>query len=169
MTKPDLAEYLEYEGKQFKINWFDLVNKELPKLKWKQVYVIGDINGLVPIVHYDDQHDNLPGGSTEPGESVEKTIVREMDEELKMKVVSWEPLGYQEWIEKGTSNKGLGLRVYAKLVKEEEFTNDPGGSVIGHTLIPLDELNDYINYHEIGDRIIELAKIIRSRRNKYNP
>ena len=163
MTKPDLTENIEYEGKQIAINWFDLVGKKLPNLNWGQVYAIGDVNGLVPIVHYDDNHDNLPGGGTEPGESVEQTLVREIDEELKMRVISWEPLGYQEWIETGTSNIGLGLRVYAKLVKEEEFTNDPGGSVIGHSLVPLEELNRYIGYQEIGDRMVKLAKTIRSR------
>lgn len=163
MKKPDLTEDLEYEGKSYIINWFDLVGKDLPNLEWGQVYAIGEIDGLVPIVHYADHHDNLPGGGTEPGETVEQTLIREMDEELKMKVVSWEPLGYQEWTEVGTSNIGLGLRVYVNLVKEEEFTNDPGGSVVGHSLVPLEKLNSYIDYHEIGDRIVKLAKSIRQR------
>ncbi len=161
MTKPDLVEQTEYEGKQYQVNWFDLVGKELPDLKWHQVYLIGDLNGLVPIVHYADHHDNLPGGRTEAGESVEQTLIREIDEELKMKLISWEPLGYQEWIDIETGNTSLGLRVHAKLSKEEEFTNDPGGPVIGHSLVPLDELNSYINYHVIGDRMVELAKKIK--------
>jgi ADP-ribose pyrophosphatase YjhB (NUDIX family) len=161
--KPDITEYLEYEGKTYVVNWFDLVDKELPNLKWGQVYAIGDVNGLVPIVHYDNRNDNLPGGGTELGESVEQTLVRELDEELKMKVVSWEPLGYQEWTEVGTTNTGIDLRVHAKLQKEEEFINDPGGSVIGHSLVRLEELNSYIDYHEIGDRIVKLAKIIREK------
>lgn len=163
MTKPDLIEYIEYEGKQIKINWFDLVGKDLPNIEWSQVYAIGDLNGLVPIVHYEKHHDNLPGGRTEPGETVEQTLIREMDEELKMKVNSWELIGYQEWIEIDTGKKGRGLRVYAKLIKEEEFINDPGGPVIGHSLIQLEDLNNRIDYHTIGDRMVELVKQIKSR------
>jgi len=163
MTKPDLVERIEYKGKQYQVNWFDLVGKDLPDLKWHQVYLIGDLGGLVPIVHYADHHDNLPGGRTEAGESVEQTLIREIDEELKMKLISWEPLGYQEWIDIETGNTGLGLRVYAKLSKVEEFTNDPGGSVVGHSLVPLEELNGYINYHEIGDRMVELASKVRQK------
>jgi 8-oxo-dGTP pyrophosphatase MutT (NUDIX family) len=160
MSNPDLVENIEYKGKQVRVNWFDLVDKELPDIEWKQVYAIGEIDGLVPIVHYDNDHDNLPGGRTEPGETVEQTLVREMNEELKMKVIDWETLGYQEWIEAGQEPVNA-LRVYAKLAKEEEFINDSGGSVIGHTFVPLEELNDYIDYHEIGNRMVELAKIIR--------
>ena len=161
MIKPDLIENIQYEGKKYKVRWFDLVYRELPKLKWDQVYVIGDLRGLVPIVHYLDHHDNLPGGRVEATESIEQTLVREIDEELKMKVISWKPLGYQEWIDVETGNKGLGLRVYAKLSKEEDFVNDPGGSVIGYSLVSLEELNSYINYHEIGGRLVELVKKIK--------
>jgi len=164
MTEPDLVERIEHEGKQYQVNWFDLVGKGLPDLNWQQVYLIGDLDGLVPIVHYADHHDNLPGGRTEDGESVEQTLIREIDEELKMKLVFWEPLGYQEWIDIETGNTGLGLRVYAKLSKEEEFTNDPGGSVIGHSLVPLEELNSYINYHAIGDRMVDLVKMLITKK-----
>ena len=163
MTKPDITSEIIYEDKRIRINWFDLVGKELPNLKWGQVYAIGDLDGLVPIVNYEDKHDNLPGGGTELGETVEQTLVRELDEELKMKVVSWEPLGYQEWIDIDTQNMGYGLRVYAKLEKVEEFTNDPGGSVVGHSLVTIEELNDYIGYQKIGDRMVELAKMIREK------
>jgi 8-oxo-dGTP pyrophosphatase MutT (NUDIX family) len=162
MKTPDISEQIEYGGQQILVNWFDLVGREIPDLPWRQVYAIGDVDGLVPIVHYDDDHDNLPGGTTEPGESVEQTLIRELDEEIKMKVISWEPLGYQEWIEPD-GNSNLSLRVYATLFKKEEFTNDPGGPVIGHSLIELDELNDRINYHKVGDRMMELAKGIRDR------
>lgn len=167
MNKPDLSENIEYDGKQIQINWFDLVDKKIPDLDWKQVYAIGDVDGLVPIVHYEDDHDNLPGGKSEPGETIEQTLIREMDEEIKMKVISWEPLGYQEWIESGKCAVNA-LRVYVKLAREEEFTNDPGGSVIGHNLVPLDKLNGHINYHSIGDRMVELVKKIRSRNNVTN-
>jgi len=165
MRKPEITEHIEYEGKEITINWYDLVGKEIPNLKWHQVYVVGDLDGLVPIVNYKDHHSNLPGGRTEPGETIDQAIVRELDEEIKMKVLSWEPLGYQVWIETETNSKKAQLRVYAKLAKDEEFTNDPGGSVIGHSLVPLDELNKKINYHTIGDYMVESVKTIKSKKD----
>jgi len=163
MRKPDITEHIEFDNKQITINWYDLVGKEVPNVKWYQVYVMGDIDGKVPIVNYEDGHSNLPGGKTEPGETVDQTIAREIDEELKMKVLSWEPLGYQEWIETETNSKKIQLRVYAKLAKEEDFNNDPGGLVIGHSLVSLDELNSKINYLEIGDHMVESVKAIKSK------
>ena len=169
MNKPDLVRDFEYNGKPIRVNWFDINSKEdIPNLNWKQVYAIGEIgdNGQVAIVHYPDDHDNLPGGTTEPGESIEQTLKREIYEETGMKVLSWETLGYQEWIKLGPDPvSSFALRVYAKLAKGEKFTSDSGGEVIGHSFVPLDKLNDYINYGIVGNRMIELAKNIRSKNN----
>ena len=146
-----------YRNNLYHVDWYDLVNKKLPNLPWQQVYVLGDVCGKFPIVHYEgDEADNLPGGKTEPNETVEQTIVREMDEELKAKVISWKPLGYQVGVN-ADGKKIYQLRVYAKLVIDEKFTNDPGGSVIGHSLVPIEELNKCIGWGEIGDRLVNMV------------
>jgi len=93
MNNPDLLRESEYNEKQIRVNWFNLVGKKIPNLKWRLVYAISDVDGLVPIVHYKDDHDNLPGGTAEPSETVEQTLIREIDEGLNMKVISWELLG----------------------------------------------------------------------------
>jgi hypothetical protein len=157
MQKPSITSSFVYQQKTIQVEWFDLLDAPTPDLPWQQVYIIGDLDGLVPIVHYEgDDKDNLPGGKTEPGESIDETISREVQEEINCDVLSWQPLGYQ----KLTDPDGIvyyQLRVYAKLRRLGEFIEDSGGAVIGHSLVPLDELNDHIQYGEVGDRLIQLA------------
>jgi len=156
-NEPDLKSSFIYRDKTYYIDWYDIVDDNIPNLSWQQVYVIGDVDGMVPVVHYDgDEDDNLPGGKTEPNETVEQTIVREMDEEIKAKVVSWKPLGYQVGVN-SDGKKVYQLRVYAKLIFEEKFENDPGGLVIGHSLVPIKDLNQHIRWGEIGDRLVNMA------------
>lgn len=159
---PDLQDSFIYKGFTYKVDWYDLVGKELPRLSWRQVYVIGGIDGKVPVVHYatgDD--DNLPGGKVEPGESVDECIVREMQEELNCKVLSWRPLGYQA-VYGSDGEVSYQLRVSAKLRPIGEFEQDTGGSVIGHSLVVLDKLNEHIKYGAVGDRMVELARQLQT-------
>lgn len=158
MTKPDLISEFEYEGKMI-VEWFDVFDKDkIPDFDWQQVYVIGNINGKVPVVMYEDKGDNLPGGKTEPGESLNETILREIEEELNMGVISWEPLGYQRLTRPWDETPTYQFRAYAKLEKLNDFINDPGGSVIGYKLVELDDLNKFIKYGKVGDRLIESSR-----------
>lgn len=154
MTKPDLISEFEYEGRVI-VEWFDVFEKDkIPDLEWHQVYMIGNLDGKVPIVMYSSDGDNLPGGKVEQGETIEQAIIRESLEEVNMKVVSWEPIGYQKLTGSGDSTPTYQFRVYAKLEKNGEFLNDPAGSVIGHKLVELNDVNKYIKYGLVGDRLI---------------
>lgn len=158
MQQPAIKSSFVYRQQTIQVEWYDLVGEPLPELPWQQVYVIGDLNGKVPIVHYAGEgHDNLPGGKTEPGESVDDTIRREVQEELNCEVLSWKPLGYQKLTEPD-GKIVYQLRVFAKLRRLGEFTEDSGGSVIGHSLVPLDELNEHIQYGKVGERLVELVE-----------
>jgi 8-oxo-dGTP pyrophosphatase MutT (NUDIX family) len=156
--KPSLKTSFTYKGNLIKVYWYDLIEKKLPDLPWQQVYVIGDLSGLVPIVTYDTgDKDNLPGGKTESGESVEQTLNREIDEEINCKVLSWYPLGYQENHE--PDGKIIyQLRVRAILEKKGDFAGDIGGSVAGYRLVKLNDLNKSIQYGDIGDRMVSMIK-----------
>ncbi len=155
---PDVKSSFIYNGTHIDVEWFDLIGLEMPDLAWQQVYVIGDVGGKVPIVHYKTgDKDNLPGGKTEKGEAVDNTIRREINEEINCKVLSWYPIGYQKNIEP-SGKVTYQLRVRAKLEKVGDFTEDIGGSVTGYSLIDLDDLNGRIQYGEIGDRLVDLIK-----------
>ncbi len=157
--EPDIKSSFEYRDEIILVEWHEVDNVEqLPDIDWEQVYAIGNVNNKVPIVHYaGDGKDNLPGGKFENNETIEQTLHREIQEELNMKVLAWSPVGYQKLINKkfGTAYQ---LRVYAELEPLGKFIEDPGGGVIGHSLVPIDLLNQYIQYGDVGDRMVELVR-----------
>lgn len=158
MKISDLKSSFIYNSTHIDVDWFDLIDKKVPDLAWQQVYIIGDVNSKVPIVHYKTgDKDNLPGGKTEQGETVDNTIRREIKEEINCKVLSWYPIGYQK--NKEPSGKvAYQLRVRAKLEKVGNLTEDIGGSVVGYSLVDLDDLNGRIQYGDIGERMVSLIK-----------
>lgn len=158
--KPEIKSSFIYNGQKILANWYTVTAKNrIPNLPWQQVYAIGDLDGQVPLITSltCEKEFNLPGGRTEPGETIEQTIAREMVEECNMRVIEWQPLGYQHLTEPD-GKQIFQFRVYAKLEKIDEFVNDPGGGVIKNTLVDLNQVNSLINYGEIGERMVKLAK-----------
>lgn len=157
---PDIKSSFVYDGQIYQVEWYTVTHKnEIPNLDWKQIYAVGDLNGLVPLVTNatSSKQYNLPGGSTEPGETLEQTLKREILEECNMEVLSWEPLGYQI-ITEPSGEIVPQFRAYAKLRKIGEFTNDPGGNVIANTLFHIDQVNEKIGYGDVGERLVGLAR-----------
>lgn len=157
---PDLKSSFEFRGETILVDWHEVDDiEQLPSIAWGQVYAIGNVNNKVPIVHYaGDGKDNLPGGKfDEPGDTIERVLHREMKEELNMRMLRWHPIGFQK-----LTNKKFGidyqLRVYAELEPIGDFIEDPGGGVIGHSLVAINALNKYIQYGDVGDRMVELVK-----------
>ena len=157
MHPPILHGHFTYKNIQYHTDFYSLIGQEVPNLPWSQIYIIGNFQNLVPVVKYAHASDNLPGGGVKFNESIIQTISREAKEELNMAIISWFPLGYQK-VYNNQGNTGYQLRVYAKLKKLGEFTNDPDGSVIGYELIDIEELNNHIHYGEIGDFFIAQTK-----------
>lgn len=158
--KAELKSSFVYEGQEILVEWFSVASKaEIPDLPWQQVYAIGELEGKVPIVHYDDRKDNLPGGHTEPGETLEQTLRREIREELNMRVLDWQPIGYQKCTEPD-GEVAYQFRVFARLEKIGEFAGDVDGSVIGYSLINIDKLNSRIKYGNVGEVMAARAKEI---------
>lgn len=159
-TVPDMQTSFMYNDQTILVDWFDVRSKDyIPNLPWNQIYAIGSLDGLVPLVtsSTSEKAYNLPGGTVEQDESIEQTLCRELVEECNMKVKSWEPLGYQICTNPD-GKKAYQFRVYAVLEKIGEFTHDPGGGVIKNTLIPFDELEDRIQYGKTGEVLMAAAR-----------
>lgn len=157
---PTLSTSFDYEDRHILVDWYDISDKAaIPSLAWQQVYVIGNLDGLVPLVTNarSPKPYNLPGGTVETGETLEQTMARELVEECNMRVMSWEPLGYQLLTEPDGSQVAQ-FRAYALLEKIGEFTHDAGGAVIANTLVPIAQLEDHIQYGTVGTRMMELAQ-----------
>ncbi len=147
-----------YDGKTIQVEWHDAVSiEELPEVSWQQIYAIGNLDGKVPVIFYETGVQNLPGGKVEPDESLSETISRELEEEINCRVLSWQPIGYQKLTEPDNPEPVYQLRVYAKLEKIAEFENDPGGNVIGYRLVDLKDLNNSINYGNVGEHMMQLV------------
>ena len=158
--QPDLRTSFNYDSQNIVADWYTVTDKsQIPDLPWQQVYAIGNLDGQVPLITSltCEKEFNLPGGHTEPGETIEQTIAREMIEECNMRVIEWQPLGYQHLTEPD-GKQIFQFRVYAKLEKIGEFVNDPGCGVIKNTMVDLSQVNSLIKYGEIGERMVELAK-----------
>lgn len=95
----------------------------------------------------------------EKDETIEGALRREIKEELNMKVLSWEPLGYQR-VSDDEGNVGYQIRVHADLEIIGKFEEDPGGSVIGYDLVPLEDVNTRIQYGDVGDWLVEKVRRI---------
>lgn len=155
--KPDLLDSFEYNGSTITVQWFDLKQSDqIPDVQWEQVYVVGNLGGLVPVVQHMGDRDNLPGGKTEPGETIEQTIKREVLEELNCKVTSWQPIGYQK-LSSPAIDTLYQLRVCAKLEKIGEFVSDPGGAVTGYKLVDHSDFARLIGYGAVGERLTKLT------------
>jgi 8-oxo-dGTP pyrophosphatase MutT (NUDIX family) len=157
---PAISTSFDYEGRHILVDWYEVSNKEaIPPLAWRQVYVIGNLGGQVPLVTNagSSKPYNLPGGTVEAHETLEQTMTRELVEECNMRVVSWEPLGYQILTEPDGSQIPQ-FRAYAVVEKIGEFTHDPGGAVVANTLIPVAQLEAHIQYGTVGTRMMELAQ-----------
>lgn len=157
--QPEIRSSFVYAGQTILADWYTVTDKEaIPDLPWEQVYAIADLDSQVVLVSsaVSEKNFNLPGGHTESGETIEQTIARELVEECNMRLLDWQPLGYQHPT-KPDGTSVYQFRVYARCEKIGEFTHDPGGGV-KNTLVQLDEVNPHINYGEIGERMIELAR-----------
>lgn len=90
--QPDLRTSFNYDSQNIVADWYTVTDKsQIPDLLWQQVYAIGNLNGQVPLITSltCKKEFNLPGGRTEPGETIEQTITREMIEECNMRVIEW--------------------------------------------------------------------------------
>ena len=155
--KADFYGGFNYHGVDYKIDFYSLINKEIPNLPWSQVYIIGNYHNMVPIVKYSSARDNLPGGGVKLHENIIQAAQREILEELNMSIIDWSPIGYQR-VYDDLGNECYQLRIYGSLKKLGKFKKDTGGTVVGYELVDIANLNSRIGYGEIGDYMIKRVK-----------
>ena len=96
-----------------------------------------------------------PGGHIEEGQTIEETVIREVQEESNMKVLHQELIGYQDIYEPGGTIRQT--RSFCIVEPYGDFVSDPGEDITEIKLIDPKDYKKYFDWGEIGDRIMERA------------
>ncbi len=161
----EIKSQLEHKGKAYNVTYHDwdpdavtgIGNKTLDGVHSLSFY--GD---KLVIVSKEGTHWTPPGGGIEKGETVEEASIREIKEESNMKVLHQECIGYQdvERIEDGVVFRQF--RMMAIVEPYGDFIADPDGDIFHIKLIDPIEYKKYIQWGEIGDRLMERALEMKS-------
>ena len=99
----------------------------------------------------------LIGGTIEPGETFEGTLVREIQEESNMKILKSKPVGYQKCTDTRDNSFIFQLRYVCIVEPYGPFVSDPAGGVTEIKLIDEKDYKQYFKWGKIGERIISRA------------
>lgn len=94
-----------------------------------------------------------PGGGIESGETIDEAVVREVQEETNMRVLSQVYVGYQDIYE--SDRVVRQTRSFCVVEPIGDFIADPDGDITEIKLIDPKEYKHYFHWGVIGDRLME--------------
>lgn len=168
MNKKIISE-ITWGGDKHVLEYLDLDSFEnIPYGECKQVYGVCFVDDKMVIVYGGDGNDvkgwGLVGGHIKKGETFVKTLSREVWEETNMEVIYCQPIGVQKVI--SSDGKVIYQLRYMALVKPiGKFKKDPAESVSKIKIINPGEYKKYIDWGEIGDRIIKRAIKLKKQKS----
>jgi len=124
----------------------------------RQVYAVCLVDNQMIVVRTERAW-ILPGGTREPGESIEQTLRREVQEETNMEVIEWKPIGIQKVYEDNIEPY-LQLRVVCRVKPFGPFESDPDGDILEIKLINPAIYREFFDWGEIGDAIVARARTL---------
>ncbi len=111
----------------------------------------------------------IPGGTREPGESIEETLKREILEETNCKVVDSHPVSCQKVVNADGKIHHYGLQYFCNVVPLGDFKEDPAGNIDKIAWIKPADFEEYIENKEfrrlVIRRTLEFLKDHESRKN----
>jgi ADP-ribose pyrophosphatase YjhB (NUDIX family) len=124
-----------------------------------------DSENLVLFKHIDGYY-SLPGGSIEDGEKFEETLSREVMEESACEVKKFELIGYVKVTETKIGQVKYQLRFWADVNPLNQPVEDPAGKALERILVPIEKVNELLNWGDRGKILLDLAK--RKHHLSYN-
>lgn len=117
------------------------------------------------VIGYNGKKKNwgLIGGTIEKRETLEQTLIREIQEESNMEVLSFLPIGVQKVIDTRDDSFCYQLRYVCSVQPYGPFVSDPADTITEIKLINPEEYKQYFDWGSIGDRIIERALELKNR------
>jgi len=107
----------------------------------------------------------LVGGTVEPGETLEQTLKREIQEESNMEVLNFLPIGIQKVIDTRDKSFFYQLRYVCTTRPYGPFISDPDGNITEIKLIDPLKYKDYFNWNKIREQIISRAIELKPKLN----
>jgi ADP-ribose pyrophosphatase YjhB (NUDIX family) len=99
---------------------------------------------------------SIPGGTRELGESIEKTMTREIQEETNCKVLNYRPISYQK-IVTHDNDVHYRLQYICNVEPLGEFKFDPAGNINKILWIDPNDYGKYIENKEIREAVLQRA------------
>ncbi len=149
---------VSHNGQRCDVMHFDVDNfDDVPDELVTKAHAVCVKDGKMLLVYY-AEHDfwGIPGGSREAGESIEQTLLREIQEETNCKAVDYKPIAYQK-IVSPDGEVHYRLQYLCSVKPIGEFEVDPAGSVSKITWIYYHEFREYIQKKGLRVAIIERA------------
>lgn len=161
-TKPDLTNtYLGKSGTTYLFEYFQTDSfTHLPHNECSQAYGISFHKDKIVIVNNIAKPGSYTpvGGSVEEGENPDDTLIREIQEESNMKVLHFQPVGYQKVTDvSGVQKPYYQLRYFCIVEPYGPFVSDPAGKVTEVLEVDPQNYKKYFDWGKIGDAIINRA------------
>lgn len=161
-TKPDFTNtYVDKSGTEYLFEYFQTDSfVHLLYDECAQAYGICFYNDKMIIVNNIEKLGSYTpvGGSVEEDEKPENALVREIQEESNMKVLHFQPIGYQKVTDvSGVQKPYYQLRYFCIVEPYGPFVSDPAGKVTEVLEVDPKEYKKYFDWGEIGDSIINRA------------
>ena len=115
------------------------------------------------LIYEEDGRYRIPGGHPINDEAIEETLVRECLEEVNAEIENIMYLGYQEVIGDGDKKPYAQVRMIARIKNMGEERPDlDNGKTYKRIFVPLNEVNKYLKWAEVGDAMIQEVRQIIS-------
>ena len=149
---------ISHNGYRCDVHYFDADNFDnIPKELVLKAHAVCFWNEKILLVKHPDWNIwGIPGGTREPGESIEETLSREIFEETNCEMLECMPIGYQKIV---TPDNEIHYRLqYICNVKSiGPFKFDSGGKINEIKWIDPKDFRKYIEKKEFKEVVIERA------------
>ncbi|MFA5743138.1 MAG: NUDIX hydrolase [Candidatus Paceibacterota bacterium] len=113
-------------------------------------------NKILLVSHSEWNIWSIPGGTRDEDESIDQTLMREIQEETNCEVLDYEPISYQKVISPD-GNTHYRLQYLCNVKPLGEFKTDSAGSVCKILWIDPEEFKEYIEKKEVREAVLQRA------------